>query len=148
MLKKSELAPGTTCGVSFTTLTIDSPVYLRYLLNRFLSNGGNLVRGSVQHIDQVIEGGANVFSGGKPSPPDAVVVCAGLGTKTLGGVSDQSLYPIRGQTVVVRAPWIKFGRTISSLDGLWTYIIPRRSGDVSRLLSYVPDQCSHDVDFF
>lgn len=121
---------------------------MRYLLNRFLANGGQLVRGTVQHIDQVIEGGANQFTGGKPSPPDVVVVCAGLGARTLGGVADQSMYPIRGQTVVVRAPWIRFGRTISSVDGLWTYIIPRRSGDVSvRLLIqlYHSLHCSFQV---
>jgi len=40
------------------------------------------------------------------------------------------VYPIRGQTVLVRAPWVKFGRTVSSPSGLWTYIIPRKSGDV------------------
>lgn len=40
------------------------------------------------------------------------------------------MFPIRGQTVLVRAPWVKFGRTISSKDGLWTYIIPRKGGTV------------------
>jgi len=48
----------------------------------------------------------------------------------LGGVEDKDVYPIRGQTVLLRAPWIKFGRAISSKTGLWTYIIPRRSGDI------------------
>ena len=82
-------------------------------------------RASVQHIAQVAEGAYtdNV-------KPDAVVICAGIGARFLGGVEDKDVYPIRGQTVLLRAPWIKFGRTQSSLDGLWTYIIPRRSGDV------------------
>ena len=79
----------------------------------------------MQHLSQVAEGAftAKVV-------PDAVVVCVGIGARSLGGVEDSDVFPIRGQTVLLRAPWIKFGRTQSSLDGLWTYIIPRRSGDV------------------
>ena len=64
------------------------------------------------------------------TPPDALLVCPGLGARTLGGVNDTRMFPIRGQTLLIRAPWVRFGRTISSKDGLWTYIIPRKSGDV------------------
>jgi glycine/D-amino acid oxidase-like deaminating enzyme len=63
-------------------------------------------------------------------PPAAIVVCAGIGARFLGGVADADVFPIRGQTVLVRAPWVTFGRTISSKTGLWTYIIPRKGGDV------------------
>lgn len=82
------------------------------------------MRASVQHVSQVIEG---AFT----TRPNAVVVCAGLGARTLGGVEDADVYPIRGQVVLIRAPWIKFGRTTSNLADDWTFIIPRRSGDVS-----------------
>ncbi|KDQ60147.1 hypothetical protein JAAARDRAFT_125639, partial [Jaapia argillacea MUCL 33604] len=132
-LPESSLVLGTKSGTTFTTLNIDTPVYLNYLLSRFLGRGGSIVRGSIQHINQVIQGGARVFSGAKPAgaaPVQAVVVCAGIGARFLGGVEDPDVYPIRGQTVLVRAPWIRSGRTMSSSDGLWTYIIPRRSGDV------------------
>lgn len=131
-LEESELIPGAKSGVSFTTVTIDVPIYLNYLFSRFVANGGKLIRGSVQHINQIIEGGASLFAGGTGSkPPDAVVVCVGLGARFLGGVEDKDVYPIRGQTVIVRAPWVRFGRTISLDDkGAVTYIIPRRSSDV------------------
>lgn len=111
-------------GSSFETLTIDSPNYLSYLFNKFKSQGGKYVKASVQHISQLVDGAFGT------SAPDVVVVCAGIGARTLGGVEDTDVYPIRGQTVLLRAPWIKFGRTCSSAEGLWTYIIPRRSGDV------------------
>lgn len=117
---------GAKCGVSFTTVTIDSPIYLNYLLSRFLARGGRVQRGFVQHISQAIDGAFTPLR-----IPDALVVCTGIGTRSLGGVEDKDVFPIRGQTVLLRAPWITFGRTLSSLDGLWTYIIPRRSGDVS-----------------
>lgn len=116
---------GAKSGVSFTTLTIDTPIYLNFLLARFLSLGGRTQRASLQHVSQAAEG---AYTGG--AAPDALIVCAGIGARTLGGVDDTDVYPIRGQTVLLRAPWIRFGRTMSNKQGLWTYIIPRRSGDV------------------
>ncbi|KAG5638000.1 hypothetical protein H0H81_002268 [Sphagnurus paluster] len=120
-------------GIAFTTLTIDTPVYLDYLMSRFVKGGGSVVRASVQHIDALVDGTYSI-SDDTESPelasPHAVVVCAGLGARTLGGVEDENVYPIRGQTVLLRAPWVRFGRTLSSEDGTWTYIMPRKSGDL------------------
>ena len=131
-LPESELIPGTVLGVSFTTVSIDVPIYLNYLLTQFLGSGGRILRGSVQHINQLIEGGTSLFSGGNANdpPPDAVVVAVGLGARFLGGVEDKAMYPVRGQTVLVRAPWVRFGKTEEIKPGLLTYIVPRRSGDV------------------
>ena len=85
----------------------------------------------MQHINQIIEGGTSLFSGGNVNDilPDAVIVAVGLGARFLGGVEDKAMYPVRGQTVLVRAPWVRFGKTEIAESGL-TYIIPRRSGDV------------------
>ncbi|KAL4251974.1 DAMOX/DASOX family protein [Abortiporus biennis] len=115
-LSEDSLIQDAQTGISFTTLTIDTPVYLPYLLSRFLSKGGRIVRASVQHINQIVEGGADVFSfshAGK-NIPDAIVACPGLGARTLGGIEDKDVYPTASHAA----------------DGLWTYIIPRRSGDV------------------
>ena len=130
-LPESELIPNTVLGVSFTTVSIDVPIYLNYLLTQFLGSGGRIIRGSVQHINQIIEGGTSLFSGGNVNdlPPDAIVVAVGLGARFLGGVEDKAMYPVRGQTVLVRAPWVRFGKTEITESGL-TYICPRRSGDV------------------
>jgi D-amino-acid oxidase len=62
------------------------------------------------------------------------VVCVGLGARLLGGVDDRDVYPIRGQVVLIRAPWIKFGVSEKTPDHI-SYIIPRQSGDVS-LVAY------------
>jgi D-amino-acid oxidase len=112
-------------------VTIDTPKYLNYLMSKFLASGGTIVRGTVQHIQQIVEGGTAPVTGSVlPNPPDAIIVCTGLGTRSLGGVEDKTMYPLRGQTVLLRAPWVRFGKTISTKEGLWTYIIPRQSGDV------------------
>ncbi|KAJ7687151.1 hypothetical protein B0H17DRAFT_1160504 [Mycena rosella] len=121
-IPSSSLPPDCAEEISFSTVTIDCPVYLNYLLSRFLATRGSIIRGTVQHIAQVVEGGAGIFNGRKClASPSAVVVCVGLGARNLGG----------GQTVLLRAPWVKSGRAISSKSGSWTYIIPRRSGDTT-----------------
>ncbi|KAG6850028.1 hypothetical protein H0H93_002232 [Arthromyces matolae] len=120
---------GAVHGAAFTTLTVDTPVFLDHLMSRFIGNGGAVVRGTVQHISELIEGGVYAITGqgGGPVPPDAIIVCAGLGARTLGGVEDHDLYPLRGQTVLLKAPWIRFGRTLNTAEtGTWTYIIPRK----------------------
>ncbi|KAF5340298.1 hypothetical protein D9611_007863 [Ephemerocybe angulata] len=134
VLPQESLVPGAKSGATFQTVCIDSPVYLNYLLSQFLAKGGKIARGSLQHIHQIIEGGANLFNatlGPSGLPPAAVLNCTGLGARFLGGVEDKSVYPLRGQTVLVRAPWVRFGRTLYvDGTGAFTYIIPRRSGDV------------------
>ncbi|CAE6339494.1 unnamed protein product [Rhizoctonia solani] len=109
--------------VEFETLTIDTTTYLPYLLSSFLTKGGRIVRTRVGHISQVAEGAFTSFK------PDAVVVCAGIGARTLGGVEDPDVYPVRGQVAIIRAPWIKFGVSETAKSHI-SYIIPRQSGDV------------------
>jgi FAD dependent oxidoreductase len=116
-------------------------ISLQYLLKRFLAKGGEIVRATVQHLSQVLDG---AFSSRPGQPPSAVFVCLGLGAYSLGGLEDKNMYPIRGQTVLLNAPWVKFGRGITTLDDLWTYVIPRRSGDVSYCLAML---CSFASDF-
>ncbi|EKM76500.1 hypothetical protein AGABI1DRAFT_78624 [Agaricus bisporus var. burnettii JB137-S8] len=135
-IPNDNLLAGVTRGVEFQTLTIDVPIYLQYLKARFLARGGSVIRSTVQHINQILEGGPYVFHEdylkrnrlARKVRVDGLVICAGLGARTLGGIEDPAVYPIRGQTVILRAPWVKSGRTLTGKH--WVYIIPRRSGDV------------------
>ncbi|KAJ6562300.1 D-amino-acid oxidase [Mycena capillaripes] len=131
LMSKSALIPGAVFGISFTAISFDPPLYLDYLHQRFLTAGGRLVHGSVQHIKQVVEGGSAVFEGLPPSPPAAVVVCAGLGARSLGGVEDKTVTSVRGQTVVLHAPWVRFGATRRKIeDEMISYVIPRHNGNI------------------
>lgn len=117
--------------MEFDTVTIDTSKYLPYLLSRFSKGGGHAIRDTVQHISQAIEGAIlPPGSDGQAPEVDAVVVCAGIGARFLGGVEDKAVYPIRGQTVLLKAPWVRFGRTLVDRNALRTYVIPRKSGNV------------------
>lgn len=61
---------------------------------------------------------------------DAIIICTGIGSRSLGGVEDSDVFPIRGQTVIIRAPWVTFGISEKTPECI-SYIIPRQSGDVS-----------------
>jgi len=124
--------PEAISAVSFSALNINTPAYLPYLLSRFLRFGGHIVRASIQHITQILEGGVEAFVNGKSGmrPVDALIICAGLGARTLGGVEDQDVYPVRGQTVLLHAPWVNEGRSLVVESVSKTYIIPRQGGTV------------------
>ncbi|KAK7055611.1 D-amino-acid oxidase [Favolaschia claudopus] len=132
IMPKSALIPAQSfLFVLLLMKKLDPPVYLNYLHERFLSAGGKLVHGSVRHIKQVVEGGSAYFEGKPPSPPAAVVVCAGLGARSLGGVEDKSLTSVRGQTVVLHAPWVRFGSTRRKIENeMISYVIPRHNGNI------------------
>lgn len=141
-LDPNELRGPAKMGFSFSTVTMNTPAYLNWLLSSFLAKNGTIVRVSLQHISQLLERGISPYTGAHSyRDVDAIVVCAGIGARSLGGVEDKDVYPIRGQTVLLRAPWIKFGRTMTEADGTYTYTMPRSNGDV-RFLKATQDMFS------
>jgi hypothetical protein len=62
-LNAPELTQGADSGMAFNTVTIDTPVYLPYLLSTFLGKGGGVVRAKVMHVSQVAQG---AFTSAKP----------------------------------------------------------------------------------
>lgn len=88
----SELPQGFTTGWWCTIPVVDMPVYLRGLIDRFLGGGGRLVE---RHVDSLSDVAGNART---------VVNCSGLQANLLA--HDASVYPIRGQLVVVSNPGI------------------------------------------
>ncbi|KAF5358634.1 hypothetical protein D9758_007661 [Tetrapyrgos nigripes] len=137
--------------VEVNSLTIEPEPYLPYLMARFRKAGGRTLRAKVQHIHQLLGGkapelsfeelGTQSDSEPKTKIPkaDAIIVCTGLGARTLGGVEDDAVIPVRGQTVWVKAPWIKKARMKDEEDGGDTYVLPRRSGTVVLGGIYTPN---------
>lgn len=96
VLEKRELPLGYQSGTSFTSLCINTAIYLPYLLGQCLKNGVIIRREVLAHIS---EAASLHHSGAKV---DLVVNCTGLLASRLGGVMDQDVIPARGQIVVVR----------------------------------------------
>jgi D-amino-acid oxidase len=69
-LDPEELPEGISNGVTFDTITIDTPAYLRYLFKQFQDNGGKLVRRKLKRLSSAIDEG---------EPPLGVFNCSGLG---------------------------------------------------------------------
>lgn len=99
-------------------------VYLQHLVERFEAGGGKVHRTVISSLDdphiQVLR-------------PAGIIVCAGLHTPKLCQDAEE-VYPIRGQVVKIRAPWVKEGSTrqVGALNGskagLRTYLIPNLDG--------------------
>ncbi len=110
---RDELPPGYADGHALIVPVIEMPVYLGYLLDRFLGAGGRVEHRLVGSLDDAGEG-------------RLVVNCSGLGARDL--VGDESVEPIRGQIVRVRNPGLQgFILDEDNPEGV-TYVIPR-SGD-------------------
>ncbi|KAF0562311.1 nucleotide-binding domain-containing protein [Gigaspora margarita] len=92
-LTKDELPTDVEFGIKYKTVTINPPKHLSYLLDRFYALGGTIKRITLSHIQEAIFDNT-----------DIVINCSGLGSKTLGGVQDQDVYPASGQTVLVQLP--------------------------------------------
>jgi D-amino-acid oxidase len=95
-LEPSELPPGISSGISYTSVCINTPQYLHYLLGKCLSAGVVVKRAVLTNISEA----RNLHSSGRPA--SIVVNCTGLGSATLGGVQDSTVYPARGHVVLLR----------------------------------------------
>ncbi|KAJ2706142.1 hypothetical protein FB645_001899 [Coemansia sp. IMI 203386] len=111
-------------GYSYDSVIVNVPLYMSWLAAEFKSLGGTVRKGELEHISDAlryVEGGRCV----------AIVNCAAMGSYSLGGVGDTSVYPIRGQTLLVRAPHVDLTVTVpGSSEDRATYVIPRGDGTV------------------
>ncbi|WP_243869491.1 FAD-dependent oxidoreductase [Streptomyces liangshanensis] len=111
---RTDEATGTwTHGWAFDAPTVDMPVYLDWLVTRFLAAGGLLHHRRVNHLSQ-----AAVWA-------PLVVNAAGLGAGSLCG--DPTMTPVRGQLVVVANPGLRTSLRVQDHPEGYTYVHPRRT---------------------
>lgn len=127
-----KVIPGSEIGddieyvTAFTSVCINTSIYLPWLVSQCLKNGAVFKRANLKHISEAAAPG--VHHCGKAA--DLIVNCTGLGSLKLGGVEDKDLRPVRGQVVVVRNDSGKMHTTSrtgeNSDEG--TYIMTRAVG--------------------
>lgn len=122
-LEKHELPHGHSSGVSFTSVVINTAIYLPWLVSQCLELGVTLQREIVAHISEC----AAMHPSGAA---DLVINCSGIGSLRLGGVSDTMLYPARGQVIIARNNSSYTISTSSTSDGEEEkcYIMQRAGG--------------------
>lgn len=118
-LTKEELVPGFKDGFGFETYTLNPVRYLDLLGSQLREAGVPIVRKTVSSLDEAY----SLFGG-----VSLVINATGLGSRSLIGVEDSQVYPVRGQTVTVRAPGVTgvFGNKNPKEDPTEAvYTIPR-----------------------
>jgi D-amino-acid oxidase len=88
---------GVDQATAFTSVCINTAIYLPWLVSQCLSNGVTFSRAVFTHISEA--SAPNIHPKG---PVSLVVNCTGLNASKLGGVMDTSVVPARGQIVLVR----------------------------------------------
>lgn len=95
-------------GSSFQTVITQPKMFMPWLMRQFKENGGTVEFHTVTRLEE-LAGAYNI-----------VVNCSGLGSQNL--IPDPVMYPVKGQLVMVRAPWIKTFLYCDAEDP--TYFIP------------------------
>lgn len=84
-------------GIGFTSVCINTAIYLPWLVSECLKNGVVFKRADFRHVLEACSVGDQLGDS-----IDVIVNCTGLMASQLGGVEDKSVVPARGQIVVVR----------------------------------------------
>ena len=108
-LPPDQLPNGYVDGFRVEVPLIETPLFMPYLMRRFLELGGTVLEKSIDRID--------TFCG----PGRPVVNCTGLGAGKL--VNDPETFPIRGQVVKVKTNGVS--RFISDESLRLAYVLPR-----------------------
>lgn len=88
-LRKEELTAGFDGGWCVQVPLIETPVYLPYLLDEFISAGGMIVQRTIQSLDELM------------TDTTLLINCTGLASRELA--NDQEVIPVRGQIVLLKA---------------------------------------------
>jgi D-amino-acid oxidase len=123
-IPREQLKPGIDNGTAFTSVCINTSIYLPWLVSQCLKSGVGFKRAIFKHISDA----ADVDRQGRKA--SLVINCTGLSACKLGGVEDGSVIPARGQIVVVRNdPGAMFSISGSDdADDEASYIMMRAAG--------------------
>ncbi|KAF8560107.1 FAD dependent oxidoreductase [Imleria badia] len=119
-LDRSEIPEPYKLGVGFYTISVNPEEYLPWLKSELLSRGVSFEKRQVRSLEELRS---------LVGPEGILVNATSLGSRSIIGVEDTKLYPIRGQTILVQSPQIHEFLAVegdnSTQGGEATYIIPR-----------------------
>lgn len=112
----TSLPAGYADGFRLTVPVVDMPLHLRWLDAQLRARGVTIVRRRVGSLNEARAG------------VDVAVNCTGLAARQLA--FDDSVYPVRGQVVLVRQRGIEQWLLDESDPAYLTYVVPRRDSVV------------------
>ncbi|KAJ4383076.1 D-amino acid oxidase [Didymella sp. IMI 355093] len=123
-IEADELPDGITSGSEFGSVCINPALYLPWLVGQCRANGVTFHRRTLAHISEVRYLSADGIRA------DITVNATGLSARKFGGVQDATMFPIRGQTVIVRnvAPYMAAESGTDDGDDQATYMMTRAVG--------------------
>ncbi|WPH03121.1 Hypothetical protein R9X50_00599600 [Acrodontium crateriforme] len=125
---KSEKQPGVQHAASYRAMTANVDMYLAYLLNKAVHLGCKTVRSTLP-IDDGLDIALKAAEKAAGSPVDCFVNATGINAAKL--CNDTAMYPIRGQTVLVKGEANAI-RTRLGADYI-SYCVPRADSGTSIL---------------
>ncbi|KAL7782688.1 FAD dependent oxidoreductase [Trichoderma afarasin] len=137
VLPTESLPDGVKSGISFTTLTINAPKHLEFLVQSLKNLGVTFVRQKLSHIHTPF--------GSKETK--LAFNCTGNASQQLLGVGDSKCYPTRGQVVHVKAPHIKYNIMRHGKD-YFTHVIPRPISDGTVILGGSRHPANSDINAY
>lgn len=120
-IPQDQLGPGINSGYAYTSVCINTAIYLSWLVSQCLKAGVIFKREILAHISDA----AKVHHSSRRA--ELIVNCTGLSALKLGGVEDQNMVPVRGQTVLVRNE-ARLMCAIDLAEEEVTYVMQRAAG--------------------
>ena len=96
---------------AFSTLVMPCRKFLSWQMEQFKAKGGIVVQKRLKSLQEI------------DGDYDIIINCTGLGSSEL--VNDHQMYPVRGQCIIVKAPWIKHAFIYGEEGEKITYVLPR-----------------------
>jgi len=97
---------------SFSSVTMSCESFLSWQMEQFQANGGRVIQKKLNSLQEI------------DGDYDIIVNCTGLSSREL--VNDKQVYSVRGQTITVKAPWIKHGLGyLNTSNNTFMNVIPR-----------------------
>lgn len=118
--------------VSYDSIAVSTPHYLAYLVRRLRSHENSVTFHRIETLPSLGALFSHASLATIPAENLLLVNATGLGSLTLSDVRDSAVYPIRGQTILVRAPSFRTHPhcVMSTLTPKPTYVIPRAASGV------------------
>ncbi|KAJ5748325.1 uncharacterized protein N7511_010021 [Penicillium nucicola] len=133
-----DLPNGVAYGIEFTTVTLNAPMHISYLLRILTEQYG------VQVVRRKI---SNISSGFLSQDTKVVFNCTGNASRDLSGVADSKCYPTRGQILLAKASNIQRNVMRHGKD-YETYVIPRPYSNGNVILGGFMQKCVSTADTF